>query len=720
MIAVGMKSLRATLPRGQQWLATLVLATGYAVGAWMSVHVASLPGSISPIWPLGGLVLALLLRGGLRYWPAIWLGDLVVALSLQYPPLVACLVASATSAEAICGTWLTQRLGGAAMRLERLREVLALIVGAAVVSTAIGATLATAVLALSGLIPQSAVVQIWVAWWVGGALSKLVLPPVILSLPSSRRLVAEPARIAEAIVFYVLLAASTWMVFNLQPNYIYIVLLMVVYAALRFAPLGAALATLLVTAVAMQRTAVGIGPFVLGTPSASLVYLQIFVGILGIASLALSAINAERLRSEAILRLSTELGASLNRSLDVTKAAQVVAEHLTKLIADWAVIDVLDGDGRAQRVAIACADPAQAELAEQLRRYPGRLLGATSGAMGARLLKGNALLIPYVSDQQLDEVAQNAEHRQFLKALRVRSAIIVPLLVGHEVVGLIGVHRSDALRPFSSDDLLLVESIAHQTARALEVARLHRRLADAERLESLGRLSGSVAHDFNGLLTVMIGTASLLREDLAPDSEQRAELDVIVDAAQRGQMLARQLLLFARRQPSAPQVIDLAESIAETTVLLRRLFPPNIEIVCPQGQQRYLILIDPSQASQIIMNLGLNSRDAMPDGGELRFELASVVVDQALAAQTPGLQAGTYVRLRVCDTGVGMDAQTLLRIFEPFFTTKGGGESFGLGLATVYGIVRHQGGAIAVQSAPGQGSCFSIYLPQQDDETRDT
>jgi signal transduction histidine kinase/CheY-like chemotaxis protein len=231
-------------------------------------------------------------------------------------------------------------------------------------------------------------------------------------------------------------------------------------------------------------------------------------------------------------------------------------------------------------------------------------------------------------------------------------------------------------------------------------------LRHAQRMESIGRLAGGVAHDFNNLLTVMLANASMLLRGPVTAST-RVALDEIRGAAERGANLVRQLLAFSRRQKLAPQVLDLNKLVTDMERLLRRLIGENIELTVTLAPMGALVRADAGQLEQVIINLATNARDAMPGGGNLSIETSLVVAE---GDQT--LPAGAYVLLEVADSGVGMDGETRRRAFEPFFTTKDVGHGVGLGLATVYGVVDQSGGHVLVDSQPGQGSTFKIYLPR--------
>ena len=256
----------------------------------------------------------------------------------------------------------------------------------------------------------------------------------------------------------------------------------------------------------------------------------------------------------------------------------------------------------------------------------------------------------------------------------------------------------------------VVRDIAERKNAEAERRRLETELAQLQRLESVGRLAGGVAHDFNNMLTPILSYAVMLRDDLSADDERRTDLEEIVRSAQRASDLVRQLLAFARRQAFELRPLDLNGVIRGFERILRRVLHEDIDLRLDLAPGPMCISGDTGQIEQVLMNLAINAQDAMPRGGVLT--IATVELPQP----TDGLQlpAGPLVRLRVTDTGEGMDAATLARLFEPFFTTKGQGKGTGLGLPSAYGIVRQHGGQMAVESKPGQGTRFDVYFPRID------
>jgi len=237
-------------------------------------------------------------------------------------------------------------------------------------------------------------------------------------------------------------------------------------------------------------------------------------------------------------------------------------------------------------------------------------------------------------------------------------------------------------------------------------------LRQAQKLEAIGRLAGGIAHDFNNLLTAIRGYGELLLAQLEPGDSRRDDAGEIVAASVRAANLTRQLLTFSRRQPVAPQVIALDQIVANTRQMLGRLIGDTIDLQTRVTPESWRVRVDPTQIEQVLLNLAVNARDAMPDGGALRIELENVTLGRGPGDGHRTLAPGEYVRLSVADTGCGMTPETMHHIFEPFFTTKGASQGTGLGLATVHGIVEQAGGAIDVESEPGRGTTFHVFLPR--------
>src|SRR5881296_2265486 len=297
----------------------------------------------------------------------------------------------------------------------------------------------------------------------------------------------------------------------------------------------------------------------------------------------------------------------------------------------------------------------------------------------------------------------------------------VPFIV---VSGSVGEDTAVAAMQAGAADYVMkdrLQRLASAVTRAIEGAvgrrerrRLEEQLAHSQRLEAVGRLAGGMAHDFNNVLTAVLGSIELLLLDTPPDRPHREELDIIRDAAMRAKDLIRRLLAFSARQVLQPTVLDLNRLVTDIGKMLRRLIGEDVKLENALALELGAVRVDAGQIEQVLVNLAVNARDAMPKGGNLTIRTADVLVDGKGDPPAPAIPAGRYVLLGVSDSGIGMGDEIRAHLFEPFFTTKPRGKGTGLGLATVYGIVRQSGGYIAVDSAPGRGATFRIYLPRVD------
>lgn len=278
------------------------------------------------------------------------------------------------------------------------------------------------------------------------------------------------------------------------------------------------------------------------------------------------------------------------------------------------------------------------------------------------------------------------------------------------------VDRDPGGRPLRLTGILQDLTEHERSRQELEAARAD--LAQAQKMDAVGRLAGGIAHDFNNLLGVVLGYGEMLAQAAPAGSEAREFAEEIVRAAMRGADLARQLLTMGRRSPARPRPIDVAEMMEDTVRMLRRVLPANVRMATAVGESLWRVEIDPGQLTQVFVNLALNARDALPQGGTLRLAAENATLDAKASRRLDHLEPGDYVRILVEDDGTGIDASVLPRVFEPFFTTKPEGQGTGLGLSTVYGIVRQGGGRVRLESTKGNGTRVSIWLPRAGDGSR--
>ncbi len=442
------------------------------------------------------------------------------------------------------------------------------------------------------------------------------------------------------------------------------------------------------------------------------------------ADQAVLALENARLYEEArthLKRMQTLLaiGQTVGTTLDLTETLRRVARETRQALgADMVGAYLADEDERLLHPIAGSGVPTH--LAQAFRNFPFPL-------------KGHRFVEDAWEHHQTvwsdDAEADPRIDREVFARFPHGSVAFVPMIAKDRPIGglfLVWWTRRPALTP---DELLLAEGISQQAAIAVGNARLYdevhqtleelrrtkEQLTQAQKMDAIGQLAGGIAHDFNNLLTVIIGRSQLVgRDPRAADSVRRG-LEIIDKSAKMAADLTRQLLAFSRKQVLQPQVLDLTTVVSSTNEMLRRLIGEDIALVTVLAPALGRVNADPGQIEQILMNLAVNARDAMPAGGRLTIETANVELDAPYVGRHVGARPGPHIMLAVSDTGVGMSRETMVHVFEPFFTTKEVGKGTGLGLSTVYGIVKQSGGYIWVDSEPGAGATFKIYLPRVED-----
>ena len=416
---------------------------------------------------------------------------------------------------------------------------------------------------------------------------------------------------------------------------------------------------------------------------------------------------AARLWNDALLK---DLSGDTENHLKFLSAFPPAHEATTEEDADQGIISftrTLAGwDGRPVTRILVCND---SDSIAQLNHSTRWLLWLLVGFALALLTLLTVLLTLWVA-RPLRLISQT------LKTERL--APIEPL---RDTGGEFG-NLAEMIREFFGQRESLIAEVFERKNAQEALRQNAEQLRQAQKMEAVGRLAGGVAHDFNNLLTAILGYAELLlgRRDL--DSTSRGNVESIQKAGRQAAAVTHQLLAFSRKQVLQPRVIDLNALVCDFERILRRVIGEHIELKTVAEAPCGRVRADPNQIEQVILNLGVNARDAMPKGGQLSIRTDTVQFDGLAARQlAPDLKAGAYVLLEVTDTGCGMDDEVKSRIFEPFYTTKGPGKGTGLGLATVYGVVKQSGGTTLVESAPGEGTTFRVYLPMEEaavDEAR--
>ena len=326
-----------------------------------------------------------------------------------------------------------------------------------------------------------------------------------------------------------------------------------------------------------------------------------------------------------------------------------------------------------------------------------------------QMREGRQVVIPDLSALPPDAEAE----RELLSMQDIKSLLAVPIMSREQgLLGFMGFDDVRRTRTWHDDDVRALRTACDILASELDRRLLEAQLRQAQKMEAVGQLAGGIAHDFNNLITVVVGHASLLLDQLPHDAAAHAHALEIRRAAERASQLTTQLLAFSRKQILNPTLLDVSAAVRETELMLSRVIGSQVLLHAITNSRDAVVRADPVQLQQVLLNLVMNARDAMPTGGDVRVRVDTVQISAPLASPAGVVPAGDWVTLEVSDTGEGIAAEILPRIFEPFFTTKADGKGTGLGLPTVYGIVQQSGGHVWVESTPGQGTTFRIYLPR--------
>jgi signal transduction histidine kinase/CheY-like chemotaxis protein len=652
----------------------------YFLAARLGLAFVLMPEGVAPVWPAGGVFLAALLLERRSRW--VWITatlfavDLTAELLAGIPPTLSLIFSLTLAGQAILSALLMQRFGSATPTLGRVREVLVLVLlnaaAANLVSAlppAIGSTLLTG----SDLAP------VWQWWWVSDATGILVVTPLALTAAAGWRALraGPPRRRLEAVILLAGIVVTTSIVFASEPghrffSFAYLTLPLLVGGAVRFGPFGAAVATFTAGAIAFLPTLRGLGPLTAGAGGVleDALQLQVYLAVVSITLLLIAALVTQ--------------GEDARRAAEEAERAE--SASLAQLDAVFA--------GAPVGLAFHDRDLRVVRINERLAAINGLPVEAHRGRTLSQVVPELAPMV----EPLLRRVLESGEAVTDLPMTgRTRAS---PDSDRHWLTSFYPVRGPGGL----------LAGVGVVVLETTEQRRLEAQLVQSQRLEAVGRLAGGIAHDFNNLVTAILGYAALVRESAQGDVLK--DVDEIEKAALRAADLTAQLLAFARKQVVEPRIIVLSALLKDMERLLRRLIGENIDLAVHVAPDLWPVKVDPTRMEQVIANLAVNARDAMPNGGRLTIELANATLDQEYSRDRPEVVPGPYVMLAVSDTGAGMSAETLARIFEPFFTTKEPGRGTGLGLATCYGIVKQAEGHIWAYSEPGRGTTLKVYLPR--------
>jgi PAS domain S-box-containing protein len=795
----------------------LLLVAVYVTAGRLGLAFAVVNASATAIWPPTGIALAAVLIFGARAaWPAIFIGAFLTNETNAGSVATSLLIATGNTLEAVVGGYLVGRFAGGRAALDSGRNIFLFIVGAAIVSPALGATVGVTSLSLLGFVAPDVMPEVWLTWWLGDAAGVLLVAPLFLLWNVAPLTEPAPRRTGELLLFASLIVVGGWFVFVATEYPVaFLCIPLSVWAAYRIGRREAAVGILVLSLIALWGTVHGVGTFARDSRNDALLLLQAFMAVTSIVALVVGAAVAGRRRAEEALRRSYrnlestvvertfEREAALER-LRISDALYAESQHDAN-IGNWQwtpadnskiwsdelyriygfeprsfspsverFFELLHPDDR-ERVSGSIRHAAETHEPFEFEYRVIRLDGAvrTLRARGRVIVDEDGRVVRMLGTAQDISARKSAEDVRSHSEERLRTIIeaepacvklvspdgrllemnragldmlgaddVTPLL-GQPVVDLVhpadreqylALHQAASrgtsgrsefrMMPLSGGERWVdsrsvpfpmraetggVSAVLSVTGDVTERKLLEQQLRQSQRLEAVGQLAGGVAHDFNNLLTAILGFCDLGMSRLSSRHAAHADLREIRSAADRAVAVTQQLLAFSRKQILRPRVLDVNDAVGRMLTLLPRLMGEDIHISTRLDPELLHVRADPTQLEQVLLNLAVNARDAMPHGGSLRVHTCNIHLDTPPVAQAHVFEPGPYVALTVSDTGSGMDEQTRSRVFEPFFTTKDTGT--GLGLATVYGIVKQSRGFIVVDSEPQRGSAFTIYLP---------
>jgi PAS domain S-box-containing protein len=683
-----MSSGRRATPLSTVGICAVVLVA-YTVAGKLGLALAFVNASASAVWPCSGIALAAALIFGARIWPGIFLGAFLVNEMTAGSVATSLAIAAGNTGEALLGAFLVERYAEGRAAFSTGRGFLRFVLLAGLVSTIVSPTFGVTSLALAGFAPWATYGSIWLTWWLGDAAGIILVAPLLVLWWCNPRVAWTRAQTIEASLLLVALIASAWTIF-IQVTYPlgFLCVPLCVWAGFRFGQREAATATCLLSVIAVWGTVHGLGSFGRHSANEALLLLQAFMGVTMIAGITIGAAVEERERAETQVRL-------LNSDLE-----QLVRSRTAGLTR--ALDDLTASEARLEEAQEVAHTGSWEWSPAENRVWWSKELHRTYGIRNASYEAFFDVVHPDDRGRVRQIMHQGVEDHQ-------------PFENEHRIVRPDGEIRT----------LHVTGRVVHEGGRVARVVgtaqdvterkRFEMQLMLAQKREVLGRLVGGVAHDFNNLLTAIGGYTDLILESSGETNPHRSELLEIRKASTRATALTRQLLMFGHRQMLEPDVINVNIVIEAVDTMLRRLIGDNIVVTTVLGSDLHGVRADAGHVEQILVNLAVNARDAMPHGGRLTLETTNVTLDGRYGFSKPAHPpAGAYVAFTVSDTGCGMDDLVKAHLFEPFFTTKGAGEGSGLGLATVYNIVKRAGGYVWVYSELNRGTTFKVYFPAAD------
>ena len=687
-----------------------LLATAYFVAGKIGLAFAFVHGNVTLIWPPTGIAVAAVCIFGYRMWPALALGAFFTTASTGAPLLFAAAAAVGNPLQALAAVYLLRRLASFDRALGRIRDVLWFVALAAAASPLISATVGLAGLHLTGLTTWTDSPIVWFVWWSGDAMGVLLVAPLLLTLPDWRAEKWPPGRIAEgAALLLGAVIICRWIYqdtgdFEMTGALTYLAFPFVIWAGVRFEQRGAAAVIFITTAVAVWATASGQGPFAQGDLRASLLSLYGYLSVFGTAGMLLAAAVMERRRAlataelfhgtlEKTVRLRTEELAAANARLRAQIGKSSRAERALRE-SEERLRQATQLAGLGHYVWDAVADRCLYCSEEHARIH-----GTTVEEYVARACAlGGEFLFTHPEDRERVRAA--------FEALRAGQ----PFEMEYRVLTADGEtrHVRELARPVFDDSGAVVQEYG-TIQDVTESKQIENKLRQTQKMEAVGHLTGGIAHDFNNLLAVIMGNAELLAQRHGADDRPT---QAVLRAASRGAELTQQLLAFSRKQPLNPQPVRLSDVVSEMSELLERTLGETIQVRTSTSPGLWDASADPGQLENALLNLAINARDAMPDGGVLTIKTYNDYVEDHDTILRLDTNPGPYVVLSVGDTGGGMSSEVLEHAFEPFFTTKEAGKGSGLGLSMIYGFVKQTGGHVTIDSTPGRGTTVKLYLPR--------